>query len=310
MGVAVPDRPLGSVVRPWSSLLNITSLRGPITQIDVRSPGQVITAYLCPGSRSDDCLVELNGPALQDLLSTAAVTVFPGVYDTVSVIYCGIGETGYHSYLTGDVSIGGTQYFTRATGNLGTTGPAEPVALDYAGCVQAYAISPPLVVTDTVSIPILLRLYFDIRDLGYASLGDPATNVLYGHSGCTPVVTLGVTPFVCAAYPSVSAVEGTVPPVVERYRVNGGATIGLMFEAGTDRFVGGYFRRYAVEDQAWNPLFFPDSFVESLILNPDGSYELRQVGGAIFPAFRRADHSGTAIGEHGLSFGYTAVRLP
>lgn len=307
-----------TVVRPWSSLLSITSLQGPIMGVLLEGPGlETIEVYNCPGSLADNCLVDLAGPALQNLLNTAPIVVRPGTYDRITIEYCR-GEMRYHTYLAGTVSIGGTTYFTRAAGNLGTVGPAEQVSLPYEGCSDEFAISPPLVVADTVSIPIVLRLNFDIRDIGYAALGDPTTNQVFGF-GCSPVATLGVTPFACAAYPSVAALEGTVPPVVERYRVNGGATIGLLFDPSTDRFIGGYFRLYVVEDQAWNPRFTPAAIVLSLTDNGGGSYTLRQAGsgpagtgpgGATFPAFQRSTHSGTATNGEGASFGYTAVRLP
>lgn len=298
-----------SLVRPWSSLLDVTSLRGPVMGVLIKGPGQeTIEVYRCPGALADDCLVELNSPELQNLLNTAPIVVNPGTYDRVTIESCR-SELRYNAYLAGSVAIGGTTYFTRTSGNLGTVGPAQPVPLPYNGCQSEYAISPPLVVSDTVSIPIVLRMYFDLRDLAYAALGDPSTNPLFGF-GCSPVAALGVTPFACAAYPTVAAVEGVVPPQVERYRINGGATIGLIFEASTDRFIGGYFRRYLVEDQAWSPRFTPDSFVESLALNPGGTYRLVQVSGATFPAFQRATHSGTATDNTGASFAYTAVRLP
>jgi hypothetical protein len=300
--------PTGSLVRPWSSLLNISSLRGPVKKVLINGPVQTIEVYRCPGAHADDCLVELNSPALQDLLNTAPIVIVPGTYDHVRIEYCDF-EMGYRAYLAGSVVIGGTTYYTRTAGNLGAVGPAEPVPLAYNGCVSEYAIATPLVVADTIVAPIVLRLYFDIRDIGYASLADPTTTPLYGF-GCTPVVPPGTAPFVCAAYPSIAAVEGLDLPVVERYRVNGGATIGLLFEAGTDRFVGGYFRRYVDEDRAWSPLFTPDSFVESLTANSDGSYQIHQVDGATFPAFRRATHSGTATRHDGVSFAYSALRLP
>ncbi|MFN0178930.1 MAG: hypothetical protein ACKVZ0_09020 [Gemmatimonadales bacterium] len=287
-------------------------------EVSLNGPGQDrIGVYDCPGPLADDCLVDLNGPALQNLLNTAPIVVAPGTYDRITIAYCRT-EVSYRAYLAGSVSIGGTTYFTKAPGDLRTVGPADPVSLPYQGCQTEYPVSPPLVVPDTVTIPIVLRMYFDIRDIGYAALGDPTTNRVHGF-GCSPVVTLGVTPFACAAYPGVAAVEGTVPPVVERYRVNGGATIGLLFDPSTGGFAGGYFRRYLTEDQLWDPGFGPDSFVLSFTDNGGGSYTLRQAGGgpggsgpggAVFPAFQRSTHSGTATNGEGASFGYTAVRLP
>jgi len=294
----------------WSSNLTITSYRGPVGMITLTGAGQDVIVYECTQPSSDNCLVELNGPALQNLIGTTPVTVPPTTYDRVRMIYCKPPETGYHAYLSASAAIGGSTWYTKTLGNLSATGPAEPVQLSHQGCVKDYAIFPPLVVTDTITVPIQLRLYFDVREVGYAALGDPSTNQLFtSHFGCTPVATLGVTPYVCDSYPDVAAVSGTVLPTEERYLVNGGALIGLFFDS-SDRFVGGFLRRHLDDGVNWNPHFFPDSYVDVLSANGDGSYRLHQVSGANFPAFRRASHSGTATEVTGNAFAYTAVRLP
>jgi hypothetical protein len=115
---------------------------------------------------------------------------------------------------------------------------------------------------------------------------------------------------VCAAYPSIAAVEGLDLPVVERYRVNGGATIGLLFEAGTDRFVGGYFRRYLEEDQAWSPLFTPTRSSRPWPPIPTAPIRFHQVGGPPFRHFvaRRIPEQPPA--RTVSPFSYSAVRLP
>jgi len=59
----------------------------------------------------------------------------------------------------------------------------------------------------------------------------------------------------------------------------------------------------------WDPKFTPDSFVESLVDNGDGTYTLTQVGGAVFPHWVRGSHTGSG-NDRGTPFTYSAVRLP
>ncbi len=293
---------------PWTSQVSLSSLKSPITRIEIRGSGTSdAPLYECSGLVADDCLVELNGPELSTLLSTDPVSVPVGTYDQVVVSYCGNAETEWNAYLTGTTTIGGVGYVTQTAGNLAPTGTPQPVPVRFHGCGAAFDIVPALVVSDTIAIPVVLRLYFDIRDIAYAALADPTTAEAGGGINCTPAAA--TDPFVCAAYTTIVAVPGTSPPAVERYRVNDAATVGLMFELGSGRFVGGYFRRFYVEDMPWDPKFTPDSFVESLVDNGDGTYTLTQVGGAVFPHWVRGDHTGSG-NDRGTPFTYSAVRLP
>lgn len=306
----------GAAVIPWTSQVSLSSVRTPIVSVHLRRPdGTGTSVYDCGASSGAGCLVELNSPALQDLLGTEPVSVPVGTYDQVDLLYCTTGETGYRAFVTGTASIGGTAYYTRTAGVLGTTSPAEPVAIDHQGCGDSYPISPPLVIADSSAATTLLRLYFDILNLASAALPSPLTNSLWIPGGCAPASPPGSAPFLCAAYPAVIGVVGTTPPSIERYRVNDGGTIGLVFDAGSDGYYGGYLRRYVVEDQSWNPGFTPDGGIRSLTSNGDGSYRMEQgaftsgAAGALFPAWRRATHSGT-ISYESRTTPYSAVRLP
>jgi hypothetical protein len=301
---------------PWTSEVNLTSVRTPVVSVRLkRTDGTGTSVYQCPASSGAGCIVELNGPALQDLLGSSPRPVSVGTYNQVNIIYCAGSETGYRTEVTGTTVIGGTTYSTRAAGTLSATGPAEPVAINYHGCGADYPISPPLVIEDSTTATTVLRLYFDIRNIASAALGSPGTNNLWVSGACTPVSPLGSAPFLCVGYTEVIAVVGTTPPLIERYRVNNGGTIGLVFDAGSDLYFGGYLRRYVVEDQTWNPGFTPDGGISSFTRNGDGTYRLQQHAsisgqpGALFAAWQRATHSGTITYE-GRSNPYTAVRLP
>jgi hypothetical protein len=101
-----------------------------------------------------------------------------------------------------------------------------------------------------------------------------------------------------------------MPPVVERYRINDGATLGLQFMASTGEFVEAYVRKYFVMGGVWNPGFSPDGFFSVFDPNGDGSYRLERED-VVFPSFRRETHSGSLIPTDGPGLiPYTAVRLP
>jgi hypothetical protein len=297
---------------PWTSSVTLTSVRSPITEISIHGSGTSTLLFECTAATSAGCRIELNGPALESLLPTTAVDVQPGTYDEIHVGYCRPGESAYTAQLTASAVLGGTTYYTRAAGNqLGTTGPAQPVNVSFTGCGSNYPILPPLVVTDTLAT-VLLRLYFDIRDLAFMALNNQYTNHLIALPGCSSPSATG---FICAAYTSIFAVPGTALPTVERYRVNTTVTIGLVFDAG-DRFVGGYNRRYYIEDAPYEPGINGDGHYDQFTPSGPGTWRLVSGGGGNdFPAFQRASHSGTVSVLVGgptpiITIPYTALRLP
>lgn len=301
-------------VPPWTSNVTLTSVRSPITVVQISGEGVTIELYRCSGATASACLVELNGPALESLLPTGPVAVQAGTYDQIAVGSCLPGGSEWTAQITGTTVLEGTTYYTRTAGNqLGTTAPAQPVNVSFDGCGLLSPIVPPLVITGEADADILLRLYFDMRDLAWAALNHATTNQLLLGPGCSGPSTTG---FICAAYTTVFAVPGTDVPVVERYRVNTNATFGLVFEPGTDRFVGGYVRRFYIEDAGFSPGFGPDGHFD--ILTPSGpvTYRLAQSHAPQLdlPLFERASHSGTLSVDVGnptpLVLPYTAVRLP
>ena len=301
-----------ATVPPWTSNVTLTSVRTPITAISIHGPSVSTGLYECRAATSAACLVELNGPALESLLPTGPEDVVLGTYDEVSVSYCVPGETGFASQLTGTATISGTTYYTRSAGNqLGLTGPAQPVNISIHGCGSRFAIVPPLVVTDTLTT-VLLRLYFDMRDVAWAARSDATTDPMASWPFCSGPSSVG---FLCASYTTIFAVPGAVVPTVERYRVNTNVIIGLLFDA-TDRFAGAYNRRYYIEDAPYEPGIHGEGFYDIWTSSGPGTYRLASShGGNDFPAFQRASHSGTVSVLVGgatpiITIPYTAVRLP
>ena len=309
----------------WSSAVALASFRSPIRAIVLRGADRSLEVYSCAADSNDGCLVDLAGPALQDLLAARAVTVRAGTYDRVEIYTCK-QEGQYHTYVTGSVTLGGVAYQTKTTGVLDTAGAAEPVRVGYTGCARSYPLPTPVVVTDTAGAPIAFRLYFDIRDVAWASLGGLETAAGWIPGGCAgprpgdPATGGTPAPFLCTGYPDVAGVVDSLPPVLERYRINDGATIGLLFLASSGQFVGGFSRRFFQEGAAANPRFNADTPVDEWVDNGDGTYRLSTYGGfgpggvpvdhyVVMPAFRRAGHSGSATARDAEPFDYTAVRL-
>jgi hypothetical protein len=285
-----------------SSDVSVSSLRIPITGVELRGTGDSEVLYNCSPSPSEDCLVELNGPALESLLSTPDVTVSPGTYNQVVVAYCTPTQEWWDALMTAEARFDGTTYYSNASLGLDDSGPAEPVALPIHGCASGFPIEPPLVVASETTETVVLRLYFDIRDIAWAGSNEP------GHAcsrGTDPVLT----PYICSAYPTVVATYDGLLPVVERYRVNSSATLGLNFQASSGAFIEAYVRRYFTPGVAWNPGFTPDAFFSTFIDNGDGTYRLER-SDVTFPSFRRETHSGMMNTTDLGVIPYTAVRLP
>jgi len=320
------DMPIAAPAAPgeyaWSSDISITSFRSPIRSIRLTGDNQGTTVYECEAENNDDCLIDLAGPALQDLLGAEQVTVNPGTYTNVLISTCE-DEGEYQAYLTGQVSIDGATWLTKTTGVLDTAGTAEPVQLPYSGCGRNYPLPDSLVIEDSTGAPISVKLYFDIRDFAWASLGTEGSEDGWLPSGCTgshPHTIDEVTPFVCAGYPDVAGTVDSVMPVIERYRINDAATIGLIFTGSGGDFVGGYTRRFFNEGTAAQPGFTADTPIEVWTDNGDGTYYLASFGGAgpdggpighylTIEEFRRETHDGVAAGYTGNTFEYSAVKI-
>ena len=288
-----------------TSDVTVSSLRIPITLVELRGPGEDgVQLYQCVPGGDEDCLVELNGPALENLIATSEVTVSPGTYDEVVVGYCsGTGQVEWDALMTAEARFDGTTYYSRTALGLDDTGPAEAVALPTHGCGSGFPIEPVLTVDADTEATVVLRLYFDIRDIAYGGSDSPSN---HGFS-CSPL-SAPTDPYLCTAYPTVVATYDGLLPVVERYRINSSATLGLNFQASTGAFIEAYVRRYFTPGEPWNPGFTPDAFFSTFVDNGDGTYRLER-DDVTFPNFRRETHSGTMNTTDLGPVPYTAVLL-
>jgi hypothetical protein len=307
---------------PWSSAVSFTTLQQPITAVTLYGTltnGLRTTAdvYACAGPTADDCLVDMTGPALANLLpATASTTLRPGTYETVQVRYCiGRSDTTEYAYVGGTVVLGGTTYYSTVRGTLDTIGPAARARVSFHGCSREYRLLDPVVVSpvDTLgtarSVPLTLRLLFDLTDIAWGGVsGTPFS------SGCSTATGGSAPPSaICTGYMTPIGTVDSTPPTVERYRLNGGATLVLYWRARDDAPLGGYFRPHFDEGLPWSPGFPPMIGVPIVVPNTDGSYRLASdsSGNPDFAtaAFRRANHTAGFSGAHGNGT-YTAVRLP
>ncbi len=324
----VPDPTLDPDLH-WSSGVAITSLKVPIKQISLHSAAfdHEADLYICTGS-NEACQVEMAGTALQDALNAAPRMVEMGQYDYVFVKTCEDSEGRYQSAVTGSVTLDGRTWFTNTTSVLDTAGPAAPVAITSMGCGRTYALPHPLRITDSLGASVDFKLYFDIQELAYAAQGSRKTAQAWNPGNCTgdrPAEIDGPSPpFLCIGYPEVSGIIDAAPAVLERYRVNGGATLGLFFMTG-DLPLGGYSRSFFTEGVLANPGFPSVMPLRDVRKNGDGTLYVDGFGPAghaydtdksVFraAAFQRADHSGsfTTTSEATLETGtqtYDAVRL-
>lgn len=310
----------------WTSEVTIHSLRTPITRIWITNEHETLynAIYECdPTPGTDECMVDLHGTALQNLLDSTPYRVMPGTYTQVGLSNCALDDMGYNTMVAGSAFLGGTLMYTKADGGLSETGPAEEASVPHSGCGTLYPFSEPLVISDTIDTPIPLQLYFDMQHIARVADGTPETAAAFTPGGCTgtfPDQLAEPKSFVCIAYPDVAATIATETPRLERYRVNQNATIGLFFHPESDKPLGGYTRRYHVEGEAFDPGFGADTPLREVIANGDGTYTLSNYGGSrddyAFRAvsFERANHSGTFTStDHQVvtpvSGSYTAVKL-
>lgn len=314
----------------WSSDVAITSLKVPIKQISLHNAAfdHEADIYLCSGS-NEACQVEMAGTAFQDALNASARTVEMGQYDFVFVRTCEDSEGEYRTAITGSVELDGKTWYTRSgTAVLDTVGPAAPVAITSNGCGRTYALPHPLRITDSLGASVDFKLYFDIKELAYAALGSRKTAQAWTPGNCTgdrPAESDAPSPpFLCIGYPDVSGIIDAAPAALERYRVNGGATLGLFF-ASDDSPIGGYTRQFFTEGVLSNPGFMAVMPLRDVRKNADGSLYVDGFGPgghaydadkSVFRAgtFRRETHAGsfTSNAEGTLETGthaYQADRL-
>ncbi len=296
----------GQAAYAWSSDMAIHSLRAPVVRISLtREDGPPGVVYACANADADDpdqCLVELaDVDALENLLTSGVVgtggtldLLSPGTYDAVLVDTC--RSTGWNAYLTGEVPLDGTTYYTDAdsASGMSTTGPAEEVAVPFTGCGTTYPL--PIPVTLAASDEVVLKLYFDLRSIARGALGDGSTASAWVPGGCTGVSGNGGA-FACLGYPNIAGTIDDGTPVVEHYVLNDIATFGIYFTSGGDYF-GGYTRRTYVhgDDRSGVDSINADTPLRTFSDNGNGTYTIENYSSADNYDFHSEDFRRLAVG--------------
>jgi hypothetical protein len=131
----------------WSSDFHLTSFKTPITRIVLEdtSSNRFAEIYTC---RTGNCLVELVGDELEDILQAVSTEIRPGRYTSVNFNYCTDGASGYESHVTGDVSLNDTLWYTQEGTSLTKTGPATASRIRYQGCGRSFPLPIPVVISE------------------------------------------------------------------------------------------------------------------------------------------------------------------
>jgi hypothetical protein len=301
----------GSAAAP--STVTLQSFRIPVREISLRGSADTsgTEIYRC---MSGDCLIDMTGPALSNLLVAASVRVSAGEYDYMRIRTCEAGQEGYTVTARASAVIEGMTYSTRASGGMQAGGNAENVSLAFSGCDRLLALPQQVVVPQQAAAPIILRLYFDLDAIAWAAAGAPGN---WPAVGCSvPLAGVANSAYICAAYPDVGASVGGQPPVLERYRINDGATLGLYFLQGSGQPIGGYARYAFVGELSGDPGFVPGYPLQGLGAGPDGRLRISfgnepgiGIPSMVMAFFQRDSHQGQMLVHPGGWRSYQAVRL-
>jgi hypothetical protein len=316
----------------WSSAFHLTSFKTPVTRIVLEdlTGGNFAEIYTC---RTGNCLLELVGGELEDILGAVSSDIRPGTYTSVNFNYCQDGQTGYEALVTGDVELNGETWYTQAGTTLTRESPASAATIRYSGCGRSFPLPRPLVIAadsgrregegglpktaadGLTPEPLLFRLFYDLEGIVWAGLNESATKWAWAPGNCSgphPDESMTDTvPFLCAGYADVAGTSDTVAPTLERYYLNGSSLFGLFFNSD-DTFIGGYSRRYLMHGSSRVPGFEPVTPIRIFEALGGGVYRLGNYGSSLTTSyfetsdFRRAEHNGRFTGERDASGEYEA----
>jgi hypothetical protein len=305
---------------------------GSFTPISVKVPiralalensttNQGTQVYSCAGDTEAACLVDIaDSTALAALSTDASASISSGEYDRISVGTCK-DEGGYSVQIKGQVSLGGTTYYTAANPVAGndplTTVPEsnDYTRVSFTGCAARFQLPTTLTINPGDSIKV--SLISSLKNIAWAKL---AGNTI--PSGC--VENTGQNKSVCMAYPDLVPYVGDVTPSLEEYRItedvndNAGDKAGgqvLLVLDASDNILGGYTRRFFSQtSQSLSANF--DTPVRTATVNTGGTtYTVANYGSSAttsyltFTEFLRSNHTATyRVESSGSSVEYRAVK--
>ncbi len=245
--------------------VTISSLKFPISRISISDQSRVSNStasgnhsfdvYECSGATPDNCLVDLTGDALTNLLKNATpLKASEGTFSSIRIDACNSSNqsptlklTATAELKTNPTDTTTTTYYTNAVNGLSATGPAEEVTIPtFCGgasffllkdlvigsgkfttaipstSASAGASTSPTPAATPTPAPILtdtipLQLYFDIANVATASGGTSNSGAGKPSNGCFGVDSQH--PYICLNFPDVVATVDTTVPTVKRFLV-------------------------------------------------------------------------------------------
>ena len=310
--------------------VTIESLKIPIFDMTITGSAKGGKIYQCTGT-SEDCLVELVGTNLTDVLTggtKAPDAIEVGTYSSLSVSYKPAGCSGGGDLAAPDlaatvrasVTYGGVKYYTNKATGLSIAGPAEDVSFGFGACNSRTVLEPAIDLKEGEAINVKafvdLQAQFSIQEKLSTQTSFCINNPDYNVELCNNSV-------------NIAADVSTKEPKIERYMLNPensdkgcGGYMGLFFNEADVPF-GGFLRVYRYEGQNCDVggVFGNSSGGGLGVLrkNADGTLTIKDATEdltplTIFTAFKRMTHTGVvqaiqAQGEAQKDVNYTATKL-
>jgi hypothetical protein len=294
---------------PTSSPLALTSsfyfdsFKIPVRAVELVGGSVSSEVYFCEADANDDCLLEWNAEVGVDSLGARQVAVDPGTYQEIVVHTC-FDEGSYTLTVQGSADIGTSTYVTQSDGVPVINSVSQESRIEVSSC--QYSVPLPTPITVEMGSSTKLDVFYDIRNMAWlglrsAVLASPTPRP-WSTSGCTGKLSGGYDPaasaFVCTSFPLLHPRVGEAP-VLERYRINNRAVLGIYFEpsdysVGMKTPLGGYLRRYYGSETPAGAAFNFDVPLKSISKNVDGTYLVESYGATAASAayFRSPDFPG------------------
>ena len=311
--------------------VDIESLKIPVFAINIAGSNNGGRIYQCSGS-SADCLVELVGTDLTDLLTKGAKApddIEVGTFNSLSISYKPQGCSGAEAdksapdlaaTVRASAVYKGVTYYTNKAKGLSIAGPAEDVSFGFGACSSSTTLDPPVELTKGATINV--KSFVDLQS--QFSIQEKLSSQT---SFCITDASLDVE--LCNNSVNIASNVSSKEPTLERYLVNpensdqGCGGYMSVFYNDADVPFGGFLRVYRYEGQ--------DCDVGGVLgnssggglgvlkKNTDGTLTIKDATPDLnpqteFSAFKRATHTGVvqaaqAFGEAKKDINYTAIKL-
>jgi hypothetical protein len=286
-----------------SSTFYFESLQIPVRAIELVGSAVSSEVYYCDADTNDSCMVEWNSELGADTLLGREIAVDPGTYQEIVVHTC-FDEGSYELSVRGSADIGESTYVTQAEGVPAIDSIAQDSRIEVASCQYSVPLPTPITVEKGSSTS--LSVFYDLRNMAWIGLLSSAmssqTPAPWSASGCTGKLNGNYDPaagaYVCASFPLMYPKVGEAP-VLERYRINNRAILGIYFESsdyyvGTKTPIGGYLRRYYGPETVAGVDFGFDVPLKTISKNVDGTYSIESYGATATstPYFESQDFPG------------------